>query len=336
MRKTITYPLLGLIVFFLCWINLPPLLSDRFREWISAPFGKRAFQPQGDELARLQLENRSLRSQIDSAYEWLLFSKSHLSDRDFLEKRKNHIQELFAEQGLYMPAQVTYRDPSLWSSSLWVNVGEKTNRSLGKKIIAKNSPVLAEGALVGVVEFVGEKQSRVRLITDSGLCPSVRVTRGGLQNRELSHQLDSFFKRIEKRDDLFSNSQERETFLNALLALKKRLGIDWEDGYLAKGELRGSSSPFWRSRSPHLQGVGFNFDYPDFLSPHQTVPILKEGDLLVTTGLDGVFPPNLSVGTVTRVHTPQMSSTSYEIEARPAVSNLNDLHTLFIIPPVSD
>lgn len=334
MRKNITYPLLGLIAFLLCWINLPPIISDRFRNFISAPFGKREFTHSTDELARLQVENQSLRVQMDHAYEWFIFGQKlteQLVDRDFLKKRAEHFRDLLAEELISTPAQVIYRDPSLWSSSLWVNVGEKTNRALGKKVVAKNSPVLADGSLVGVVEFVGEKQSRVRLITDSGLCPSVRVCRGGLQNRELVHQLDSLLKLIEKRDDL-----DKEGVINQLQALKQTLGTDWEDGYLAKGEIHGSSTPFWRSRGILLRGIGFNFDYPDPLPTSKHVQILKKGDLLVTTGLDGVFPPGISVGIVAKVDPQQPSASAYTIDVRPTVSNLNDLQTLFILPPVSE
>lgn len=318
MRKTITYPLLGLIAFLLIWMSLPSMLSDSLREFVSAPFGKRSFNKNGDELGRLQIENKTLRMQMDHLLEWVLFEK------------REHLRERLGEQVLSMPAQVIYRDPSLWSSSLWVNVGEKTNRALGKKVIAKNSPVLADGgALAGVVEFVGEKQSRIRLITDSGLSPSVRVLRGGTQNRELAHRIDALLKILEKRDDL------DQTATKKLTELKESLGIDWEDGYMAKGEVHGSSTPFWRSRGSLLEGVGFNFDFPDSQGSKKA-PLLKEGDLLVTTGLDGVFPAGLRVGTVLKLHPQQAGDPAYSIDVRPVITNLNDLQTLFILPPISD
>ncbi|MBX7067132.1 MAG: hypothetical protein K1X28_07865 [Parachlamydiales bacterium] len=332
MRKTITYPLLGLIAFLLIWISLPSMLSDTLREFVSAPFGKRNFSKSADEIGRLQVENRALRTQIDHALEWVLFEKKaaqQLADKEFLQKRAEHIRERLKEQLFSTPAQVIYRDPSLWSSSLWVNVGEKTNSALGKKAIAKNSPVLADGgALVGVVEFVGEKQSRIRLITDSGLCPSVRVLRGGSQNRELAHRIDSLLNLLEKKDDL-------ESLKAQLLSLKQSIGTDWEDGYMAKGEVHGSSTPFWRSRGSLLEGIGFNFDFPDSIG-NKKAPLLKEGDLLVTTGLDGVFPPGLSVATVVKIHPQKAGDTVYNIDARPIITNLNDLQTLFILPPISE
>lgn len=332
MRKTVTAPILGLIAFLLCWINLPSALSDRFRNFVAAPFGKRTFSESSDELSRLKVENRSLRTQIEHAYEWLLFDQKvaeQISDRAFLQKRAEHFKERLQEQLLSTPARVIYRDPALWSSSLWVNVGETTNKALEKKAIAKNSPVLADGFLVGLVEFVGENQSRIRLITDSGLCPSVRVCRGSFQNRELARGVDALLKILGKRED-------QTSLVHELQAFKQSLKIDWEDGYLAKGEVHGSSSSFWRSRSPTLKGIGFNYEPTDPSRLATNIAPLKEGDLLVTTGLDGVFPPDIAVATVAYVEPRHPGSYAYEIEALPLATNMNDLQTLFILPPISE
>lgn len=347
MRKTVKYPFLGVMLFLLCWINLPKGISDRIRSAAASPFGFRSLENHSEEIAHLRLENQNLRAQIDRVYEWVLYDQRIgeqlellKGGKEFSQKRAAHLAELLGNHLSSIPAQVTYRDPSSWSSSLWINVGEDNNRALGKRVVAKNSPVLADGALVGVVEYVGAKQSRVRLITDSGLSPSVRINRGGLQNRELLHQLNVLNKQIEKRDNLFLSTGEKESFLLQIQKLKKVCGGPWEDGYLAKGEVHGSSAPFWRSRSPVLRGIGFNFDYPDEEGPGRDlrgeVPILKEGDLLVTSGLDGVFPAGLQVGTVAKIDPLKEGSYSYEIEVRPSASNLNDLQTLFILPPVSE
>lgn len=349
MRRTIKYPFLGLSLFLFCWINLPKGISDHLRAIAVSPFGKRSFENSSDEISRLRLENQTLRAQIEHVYEWVLFDQRVgeqleflKGTKDFSQRRAAHLAQLLAGHLSSLPAQVTYRAPSSWSSSLWINIGEENNRILGKRVIAKNSPVLSDGALVGVVEYVGEKQSRVRLITDSGLSPAVRVNRGGLQNRELSHQLDALSKQLEKRDTLFSSTVEKENFMAQLNKLKKSCGAPWEDGYLAKGEVHGSSAPFWRSRSPLLRGIGFNFDYPDEEGPARElrgeagVPILKEGDLLVTSGLDGVFPPGLQVGTVAKIDPLKEGGYAYEIEVRPSANNLNDLQSLFVLPPVSE
>ena len=97
-----------------------------------------------------------------------------------------------------------------------------------------------------------------------------------------------------------------------------------------------------------LSGVGFNYDYADDEGPARDLrtgravgsnlpaqPILKEGDLLVTSGLDGVFPAGLLAGTVSWIAPLKEGSYAYEIEVRPAAHCLNDLHTLFILPSLS-
>jgi rod shape-determining protein MreC len=330
-RRVSTYSYIALGVVLFCWMSLPKSFTDHLRAF-AVSRSSSSEKGKSDEVSRLQIENRALRSQIEAACEWVL-SDAKIKENPFFEKRAAHLQNLLQEQMLSLPAQVVYRDPSSWSSSLWINVGEKDNEAVHHPVIAKNSPVLSNGALVGVVDFVGRKQSRVRLITDSGLSPAVRAVRGASQNRELSQHLASFSQRLEKRDDLFSSSEEKEAFLASLQALKSKIGTSWEDGYLAKGELHGSSAPFWRARSPILKGIGFHFDSPDEKTSFP-VPILKEGDLLVTSGLDGVFPPGILVAIVSSIGT--QKGYAYEIKARPVASNLNDLQTLFILPSIGD
>jgi rod shape-determining protein MreC len=378
-RRTVAFPYLALGVFLFCWISLPKNLSDRARsltaaslapfcKWSLPSFLERSRASSSDEISRLQLENLNLRTQMEEVYEWIL-SEQRIKEQvellkmmrqeqkkssdeywlSFFQRRAGQLQERLRSHLVAMPAQVIYRDPSSWSSSLWVNVGENDNSAAEHPVIVKNSPVVLGNALVGVVDFVGKNQSRVRLITDSGLSPAVRAVRGGSQNRELSQQIQMLLNRIEKREDLFSSEGEKGRLLSELQSLKAKIGVGWEDGYLAKGELHGSSAPFWRSRSPKLKGVGFNYDFPDAEGPSRelkmgrtftssgrsaAIPLLKEGDLLVTSGLDGIFPPGLLVGTVDSIGSLKEGGYAYEIEAEPRVSQLNHLQTLFILPPL--
>jgi rod shape-determining protein MreC len=347
MRRTLTYPFLLLGVFLFVLMNLPKGGSDKIRLLAVSPFRRSFFEENSDDLTKLQIENQTLKAQIDHAYEWLL-SDLRLSEQlDVLkelekhtvcEQRSNHLREILRSQLVSIPAQVIYRDPSSWSSCIWVNVGDENNAALGKTVVSKNSPVIADGALVGVIDYVGKKQSRIRLITDSGLAPAVRVNRGATQNRELARQLHVLLQQLEKRDDLFSSQEEKEKLFASLNNLREKNGVCWEDGYLAKGEVHGSSAPFWRSRSPVLKGIGFHFDYLDKerISPDAKIPILKEGDLLVTSGLDGIFPPGFPVGFVSSVDPIKEGGYFYNIEVKPAVNNLNDLRTVFILPSLSE
>jgi cell shape-determining protein MreC len=156
---------------------------------------------------------------------------------------------------------------------------------------------------VGVIDFVGKHQSRVRLITDTGLTPSVRTVR---------------MEGEEKR-------------------------------YLAKGELHGSYQPQWSSNGQLLYGIGFNYDFPDEYGPARDlrtgypqnsegkeppISLLQPEDMLITTGMDGIFPPNLQVATILEIFPLKEGDYSYSLTAKPMVENLNDLSIVFVISPV--
>jgi hypothetical protein len=87
------------------------------------------------------------------------------------------IKEMFSNEKRGNQAKVIYRTPSLWHSALWIDQGEGD--------VELHSPVVKGSSLVGVVDYVGKKQSRVRLITDSNLTPAVRVSRGLDQSRKI-------------------------------------------------------------------------------------------------------------------------------------------------------
>ena len=250
-----------------------------------------------EEVQRLQLENQMFRSEL-----------AHLQDLFRQEHDFNLSMSMFELQAL--PARVIFRAASSWNHSFWINVGKKDNEGLGFELVAKNSPVIVGTSLVGVIDYVGEKQSKVRLITDSALTISVRVAR--------------------------SPMKEQKTTDQSIL-------------YLAKGELHGSGKPLWRSQENSLHGIGFNYDFSDEYGEArdlrtgqplnstdtlEAVPMIQVDDLLVTTGLDGIFPAGLHVGEVTNIHLLREGDYYYELEAKPTAKNLHDLSLVFIIPPV--
>jgi cell shape-determining protein MreC len=318
------------------------------------------------ELERLNQENLLLRAQIENVREWLLYedrlqelvdrlktvaaSLPDARDKQAFMLRRN--RELSAQLDLAvesMPAKVIFRDPSSWSSSLWINVGEKENKALGKKVVAKGSPVLVGTTLVGVIEQVDERQSRVRLVTDSRLTPSVRAVRGSEQNRYLLEHLEALLFALEVRDDFVEMKREIKPVADQLLQLKQFLKLPSKESYLAKGVLSGCSSSHFRTRSQVLRGFGFNYDFADEEGPardlrtgipydirgnQKAMSILKTGDLLVTTGLDGVFPAGLRVAIVSKVQRLKEGASAYEIEASSTAGNLDELCHVFVLPPV--
>ena len=62
--------------------------------------------------------------------------------------------------------------------------------------------------------------------------------------------------------------------------------------------------------------------------------MLQVGDLLVTTGFDGVFPPNLSVAIISEVGSLKEGASSYELKAIPTAGNLDNIENLFVLPPL--
>lgn len=282
--------------------------------WEKVHQGKNSFQTfvgkdahKEEEIRRLQLDNRMLLQEI---YEMQGLLEHELSLKEELIALKaaeplpssikksvqTHLRDkakLLQLQFEAVPARVIFRSPALWESSLWINVGEVENQALGRKVISKNSPVTVGDSIVGVVEYVGKQQSRVRLITDSALTPSVRV--------------------------------------------KRVLGK--ETTYLAKGELQGSGNPLWRSRGSHLKGIGFNYEFADEEGPSRDLrndTIIKVNDLLVTTGMDGIFPAGFQVALVTKIKPLDEGDYFYEIEASPTAGDLDSLHLVFVLPPLSN
>lgn len=363
MRKEVfAYFSLGICLF--SWVSLPKETIDGVRQFTVASLGpawkfsnqvKRYVEDRPHRFwkerhedktrfARVELENQILRSELEKMTRWIaseqriqeqfdLLSRLEKqketsllqASREFAERRLVHLRSIIQSELIAMPSEIIYRDPSFWSSSLWINVGEDDNEAIGRVVVAKNSPVVHGTILVGLIDYVGKKQSRVRLVTDSGLSPSVRCVRGDIQDREIMALIRPLLKHIEC-EDRYSH------LVKDLKSVQESLQTK-EDRYLAKGELHGSSFPLWRCRSSSLQGIGFNLHYVDEEgAPPKDTCLLQEGDILVTTGLDGVFPPDLKVAVVT-AYSKRSGGYAYDLHADSLISDINELQTLFVLPP---
>lgn len=384
MRKKPPYLLLILFFSILALMSLPKGTTESLRGTVVAfftplwePLAKvktffsaqsnsadAHFSAHDEELQQLRLENSLLRAEILHLKESiqhelrLLNQMTAIPDRqietnqtaNFLKKRHRlELQKLLKLQLKAIPAHVIFRAPTSWNSSLWIDVGTATNEFLGSTIVAKNSPVLVGTSVVGVIDYVGKKQSRVRLITDSGLTPSVRALRTSTQTPLLIEKIHTLIHLLEKQKNVLADPEEQDSLIKHLETAAANLSPEAPFSYLAKGEIHGLSMPLWQGQRHLLKGIGFNYDFADGegpardlrsgkpLDPHSDLPatpILKTGDLLVTTGMDGVFPPDLLVAEVSKVHPLKEGDYYYELDALPTAGNLDDLSLVLVIAPV--
>lgn len=249
-----------------------------------------------------------------------------------------------------VPARVIFRSFDTWNSTLWINIGETANTPNQPLSIAKNSPVVIGRTIVGLIDFVGKNYSRVRLITDSSLTPSVRAVRGGEQELLMHQYLEGLLGQINRKKQLPLSPNDQTQLVQLLKELKETIQPSVKSWYLAKGELHGSPSFTRQSLDPILKGTGFNYDFPDAEgtgrdlrtgkplqnTQEKAVPILKVDDILVTTGMDGIFPPGFQVAAVTKVGLLKEGDYYYEIEAKPIAGALKELSVVFVLPPVAE
>lgn len=317
-----------------------------------------------EEIEKLRLENTLLRQEIVQLkdvmqQELRLINQMNgafdddemkLSTKNLKNRHHQELKKLLQMSLDAIPAKVIFRSPDSWNSSFWINVGTTTNEALGNSTIAKNSPVLLGTSVIGVIDYVGKHQSRVRLITDSGLTPSIRTVREGVLSKVLDEKFNAIIQLLKKTPSTIMSSEQQKELVSHLELAGSQLSHGEKSLYLAKGELYGSSKPLWRTQRHQLKGIGFNYDFADGEGPardlrtgaptsqdsHEAaLPIIQTGDILVTTGMDGVFPEGLLVAEVTRVYPLKEGDYYYELDALPTAGNLDDLSLVFVIPPVN-
>lgn len=317
-----------------------------------------------EKVQHLQLENQLLQIEIADLHHLLHHQKKVQNKLNQLAevapqeafRLKKHYQKTLNRmisnvqwQVKAMPARVIFRSFDQWNSVVWINIGEVDNEKEALPIIAKNSPVLIDQAIVGVIDYVGRHQSRVRLISDARITPSVRSARGGEYDLLMCDYIDNVLHAITPKMAASLTLDEYNQLKQLLSQLKQSLHPFKKSYYLAKGELQGSLHPIGYG-PPILKGVGFNYDFSDdegesrdlrtgslnAPSRGEEMPILKVNDVLVTTGMDGIFPPGLKVATVVKIGLLKEGDYYYELEAQPVANNLEELSLVFVIPPFSE
>lgn len=313
-----------------------------------------------EEKLKLELENQLLTNELAHLHQLFhhhqnlqkqLSALSGLPEekslQDDYQKALKRLSKTLRVQIHAVPARVIFRSLDTWSNAFWINVGEKDNHLYPTKIIAKNSPVLVGQSVVGVIDYVGKNQSRVRLITDAGLSPSVRAVRGGEQEALIAEEVELLLSLLQRSKFKGMPLEESQKLTELLNSLKNSLQPYKKTWYLAKGELQGIRRPQKRGGPFILKGSGFNYDFPDeegegrdlrtgkpLHGQGPAIPIVKAQDILITTGMDGVFPAGLKVASVSKVHLLKEGDYFYDLEAEPLAHHLQDLSLVFIIPPL--
>jgi rod shape-determining protein MreC len=312
-----------------------------------------------EELQHLQIENQLLSTEITHLQQLLqeqhyLFSRFLELNAPVIDKvprlinildnvNQDTLQQLTRKLQT-VPARVIFRSFDTWNHSIWIDKGESFNHNNPFTSIAKNSPVVVGNALIGIIDYVGEQQSRVRLLTDSRLTLSVRASRGGQQDFLLNENIEHLSYHLQYLQNMPLSIEEQ----NYLTKLLQKLKTSVQDScYLAKGELNGSASLIRQGHSILLKGRGFNYDFDDRQgkkrelrtgkSTHDAnaaLPLLKVNDILVTTGMDGVFPAGLQVAIISKIESLKEGDYFYNLEAKPIISFLDGLSLVFILPPL--
>ena len=253
------------------------------------------------------------------------------------KRQQIYLARLLQRELKAIPAKVIFREPTLWNNFLWINAGQVQNAELNESIIAKNSPVVVGNKVLGVIEEVHQTRSKVRLLTDPSLAISVRVSRGKEQNIAMLENIEELLCSLEVRPDLLEGTLAQA----ALQQLQKSLMKDVGNHYLAKGILQGSNSSLWRLPAHILQGIGFNYEFSDEEGEKidlrsQNPPIIRIGDLLITTGFDGIFPKGLVTATVVAVESLHAGDIFYKLRARAAIENIHEIEFVQVLPAISE
>ena len=222
----------------------------------------------------------------------------------------------------FIVTNVIFQANTPWSNTVWIDVGKNTKNLAFP--IEKNSPIVVRDTLVGIIDFVGSHASRVRLISDPTVRPAVRIIRGNSQVRHLVLASQDIQRALSSNPSLLPKPELTSALSKLLDCLLQSLPVE-EELKLAKGELQGAE---YSSTQNILRGVGFNYDFCDDEGPardlrtgqrtidDQKVLLIKPGDLLETSGLDGIFPKGLRVATVSSVFPLEEGAISYQILAK--------------------
>jgi rod shape-determining protein MreC len=300
-------PLVGVLLTLIVALSLPPLDVRRVRgaaAWAATPLWSAVAQLRESMGVEDALRERVRQLELERA----------------LLLRKLEESHALAQQGTQgLRVRVLAREPGAWERFLWVDAGRETHGEGSP--LQKHSPVVCGDAVVGLIEYVGRRQSLVRLISDPQCCPAVQLSEEGPSG--LLHA-------VRRLDLLLGASETVEHQLKrSLQQLLSQIPIPDHSGGSWKGILKGASSD--RRVGQILKGDFFAAEWEHRQERSAKAP--KAGHLLVTSGLDGLFPAGLRVGYLEAIQPPNGSQLMRGFTALPAVESLEDLQWLTILSP---
>lgn len=339
-------PYLFLFLFFIALFFLPKAASLKMRHLVVSCVPSH-FE---NKAVDLEVENMQLKQAVQRLLSWISLDQSSEKDLcearrlleirgdSFFERRGRYLAQLIDLQLRGIPAQVIFRQPSFESCQVWLNVGASANQKMGAEIVSVGSPVVVGKVVVGVVEEVLADRCRVRLITDRSLNVSVRCVRGHMQDVQLSESCQLLATQLQTRDEL----EGARPLSKVLAAFSKSFETFQKTDFLAKGVVSGNGDS-WVGKKGSLKGEGFQYDFSDEEGPARDVrtgegegvkpkPLISTGDLLVTTGLDGLFPPDLQVAIVTKIYPLSEGKCAFEIGAQALAPHLNHIKNVTVLP----
>lgn len=247
------------------------------------------------------------------------------------EINKILLKEPFEDNGIeetsttsIIMAPVAMINETSWNRFMWVAPKPEDTAH-----IQINCPVVVGTTLIGVIDYVGRSCCRIRMIGDPDLHIAVRSVRG----KNFHEQNISSIQTLIRNKPELLEKPERAKILDTLLEhLKGQLS--WvSPHYLLKGEICGIDVD--SDGEPIYKGNGFQYDFSDShghahdlrsgidVGQHhqgnvKLQPLILPGDILISSGLDGLIPEGLFVGEVKVVHPLMEGSTAYGISVRPA------------------
>lgn len=227
---------------------------------------------------------------------------------------------------------VIYR-PSKESTVVWIKTLAPVQKGAG---------VIIGDCLVGFVDTVQGLCSRVRLVCDTRSKVAVEVKKANRLVEDESANASiaalsidvKYWKELAKQGVFHGSKKalEIERFLGQLDAMLESTSTF--ESLPLQGLLCGASSS-WPGDHKRLIAQGFYRQVGVHELSKEKEDLIEPGDLLITCGLDGRYPPGLRVGYVRQVKAQDPARTLFEVEASMALADFSKERWVWVLPALT-